>query len=880
MNSVFNKLKSAIMRGGKKKSMLISVVILVEIILLLVVATYAWVETVSSIKITNAGNDGTVDTYVFTEAMIGEGKGTIDIGKYFKQSGDMHLAPASSADGRTLFFPKANLASGFTYRKGNVSDKNTAYLSVSFKVRADTNADFFFDQVPTFSALGDDIRVSVTSQSEGSTESPVTEIFSNSASTTAVVNSTSGDTGATSVKPYADHIKGKSSTARLFAVGANETKIVTINVWLQKKTSADTDLTNVMSQAISISNLGITSSLTPRHVTLIPTPTWDTSGTTEYFYAWCWGATNGDASRLYKLELDDNEHYGFDYNGKYQNTLFLRSGNANLTKDYLENGHWNDNTVWNVTEDTSIPNSPVDPTFIIETINGSTQTDTSSGTSSTNKKSTGSWHDPATIKLDYVTDQSSTWGTLSATTYIGTTTSTHVMEQTNSSSQKHTDTVHAWPGKKIKLVASAKTNYAFVGWYDNEEGTGTALSTSATYELNAPATAAEVTYYAKFKETRTLTIYRTVDGSTSSTVAAGTITINGSTTGNTATSKTVTVDKGSSVTFSASAATGYTFAGFYTTQTGSTTATSPVTLNSNTTYYARFTTNSYNVTANAYYSTNGGSSYTAGNTGGTVKAGSSAAGATSTASVKYKSSVTLVATPASGYEFVGWFSSTSSTSALSTSTSYSYTLNTAAATSVYARFIGETWSLKYGVSGASSWNSKDMTVNGNTITGSLTLTEGQDFSFQIVKTIGSTDTWYGGGGTYQNITSTSFISNKTLSVDGGDIYMKGHAGTYTFTFNKSTNVLNVTASYSNITITLIDNTSNKWLDDGDAIFYLDCSGYSGILMTKGTNKWTASIPSNTRITNITFKRNNPENTTTWNSWTWADRGYSTSYTVN
>lgn len=172
-----------------------------------------------------------------------------------------------------MFFPKANLASGFTYRKGNVSDKNTAYLSVSFKVRADTNADFFFDQVPTFSALGDDIRVSVTSQSEGSTESPVTEIFSNSASTTAVVNSTSGATGATSVKPYADHIKGKSSTARLFAVGANETKIVTINVWLQKKTGANTDLTNVMSQAISISNLGITSSLTPRHVTLIPTPT-------------------------------------------------------------------------------------------------------------------------------------------------------------------------------------------------------------------------------------------------------------------------------------------------------------------------------------------------------------------------------------------------------------------------------------------------------------------------------------------------------------------------------------------------------------------------------------------------------------------------------
>ena len=49
------------------------------------------------------------------------------------------------------------------------------------------------------------------------------------------------------------------------------------------------------------------------------------------------------------------------------------------------------------------------------------------------------------------------------------------------------------------------------------------------------------------------------------------------------------------------------------------------------------------VTANAYYSTNGGSSYTAGDTGGTVKAGSAEAGASSICSVKYKSTVSLVA---------------------------------------------------------------------------------------------------------------------------------------------------------------------------------------------------------------------------------------------
>lgn len=877
--NLLNKLKRRFSGKNGRKSLALSIVILVEAVAIMTVATYAWVETVSSIKITNETNTtGTVDTYVFTEAMIGSVTGTIDIADYFKQAGDMHLAPASSADGKTMYFPKANLTTGFIYRKGNVSDKNTAYLSVSFKLRADTNADFFFEQVPTFSALGDDIRVSVTSQSEGSTAAPVTKIYANSASTTAVVNSTTGSTGATAVEAFSSHKKGSGSANRLFAVGANETKIITINVWLQKKTSANTDLTNNMSQAVTINNLGIISDLTPRHVTLLATPTWDNSNPT--FYAWCWGATNGDADRLYKLELDEEEHYAFDYNGKYQNTLFIRSGNSSLTTTSIA-GHWNDNTIWNVTEDTSIPNDPIDPTFIIETINGSSQNDTSSGTGSTNKKSTGSWHDPATVKVAYVNDQTTSWGTLTATSYVGTTTSSHVIEATNSSSTKHTDTVHAWPGKKLRLTAAAKTNYAFVGWYDNAEGTGTALSTSATYEPNAPSTATEVTYYAKFKETRTLTINKYVDGSSSAT-AAGTITIGSDTSAATVTSYTKTFDKGASVSFSATANTGYTLSGIYTTASGTTTASSPVTLNNNTTYYAKFTTNSYNVTTHAYYSTDGGSTYTADNsTGGTVKAGSSAAGATSTASVKYKNTVTLVASAKDGYQFAGWYNAASGGTQLSTSTSYTYTLSSASDADVYARFIGETWAIKYGASGASNWSTKSMTVSGNTVSGSLTLTEGQDFSFKITKTAGSDTTWYGGsssGLSYSNITSTSFISNLTLtSTNGGnDIYMKGHAGTYTFTFNKSTNVLNVTASYSNITITFWDDTNDKWIgNDSAVVYYGSNEGWSGG-MTKNGNQYTVSVPSN-YCTNAKFQRR--VNGTTYNTFSSGDRGYQVGFSA-
>lgn len=901
MNNKCKKLLSRFTGKNGIKNLVISIVILVELLAIASVATFAWVETVSSIKIAtrNAANQEdplVVDSYVFTEAMIGEGKGTIDLADYFKKSGDMHLAPCSSADGERMFFPKATATAAAyqtgtgSFRKGDFSDKNTAYMSISFKLRADVNADFFFTQVPTFSNQGDNIRVSVTAYTEGTSSGDLydaetglpkyTQIYANSDSpaNTKVVGNTSGTTVATSYEAFGDHIKGKGSTAKLFSVAADETKIVTINLWLQGSA-----INNSLPQDISISNFGIISDLTPRHVTLIPTNRWDTGGT-AYYYAWCWMTDKSIPSRLYKLSLDDNEHYSFDYNGKYDNTLFFKSEDDTLTTDNMSS-HWNSTTIKFKSVDTAIPASPVDPTYVITELRGGDADNDLGGA----KKSKGVWALPdiVTIKTATVTGQSS-WGTITSASYYGTTvTSSQQVEANNSSNAnaKHHDTIHALPGKRVRLGATvSNANYAFVGWYDNAAGTGTALSTDATYDFNATTEAPkEVTYYAKFKEVRKLTIVKYLDGVATNTTTArdvGSITIGTNTSANDdVTSYSQTYDKGTSLDFSATASDGYTLTGIYTTATGGNSVSS-VTLDDNTTYYARFTTNSYEVKANAYYSTNGGTSYSAGSTGGTVKAGSSAAGATSTASVKYKSSVTLTATPATGYEFVGWYNSATGGSQLSTNTSYTYTLSTTGAKNVYARFIGETWSLKYGVSGASSWNSKDMTVSGNTISGSLTLTEGQDFSFQIVKTVGSTNTWYGGGGSYENITSTSFISNKTLSVDGGDIYMKGHAGTYTFTFNKSTKVLNVTASYSTITITFDYSDQTWWGNDSAVISFYDGSGESN-MSNGGTNKKTISV-SSTRGNSgsVGFNRwNNSSHSTFWNNVDAGSRGYSTTYKV-
>ena len=97
----------------------------------------------------------------------------------------------------------------------------------------------------------------------------------------------------------------------------------------------------------------------------------------------------------------------------------------------------------------------------------------------------------------------------------------------------------------------------------------------------------------------------------------------------------------------------------------------------------------YNVTAQATYTTVGGTTYTSGDNGGTVQVNSAEAGASSVDSVKYKSAATLKATAASGYAFVGCFADSSGGTALSTDTSYSYTLNTAGAVTVYARFMAQ-----------------------------------------------------------------------------------------------------------------------------------------------------------------------------------------------
>ena len=71
MNNAWNKFKANRDRGSKTKNLVISIVILIEVIAVMVVGSFAWVETISSIKIKNF-DEGTVNSYLYNIAQIGD----------------------------------------------------------------------------------------------------------------------------------------------------------------------------------------------------------------------------------------------------------------------------------------------------------------------------------------------------------------------------------------------------------------------------------------------------------------------------------------------------------------------------------------------------------------------------------------------------------------------------------------------------------------------------------------------------------------------------------------------------------------------------------------------------------------------------------------
>lgn len=261
-------LKNRLAFGKNKKTrkgFILTMVALVEVLAISVVSVSAWVETISTITINV--KDAKIDNYVYTNADICSGNGysgkTIDLTKYFRAAGGVHLASASSADGENIFFPiKKSDVSDFganSYRCADVNDKNVNYIDFSFNVKVDktfnaNHAEFYLDQVPKITIGGADVSGNLVRMAITDTDTQNTVVCGSEASNKNVVSKAEGNQTPETVRAFSDFVVNpESEPTELFRVDKGSSKTINIKVWLQD----DKATTEYAGKTVSISGVNI-----------------------------------------------------------------------------------------------------------------------------------------------------------------------------------------------------------------------------------------------------------------------------------------------------------------------------------------------------------------------------------------------------------------------------------------------------------------------------------------------------------------------------------------------------------------------------------------------------------------------------------------------
>lgn len=248
-----------------RKGFILTMVALVEVLAISVVSVSAWVETISTITI--KAEDAKIDNYVYTNADIGSVNGysgkTIDLTKYFRAAGGVHLASASSADGENIFFPiKKSDVSDFganSYRCADVNDKNVNYIDFSFNVKVDktfnaNHAEFYLDQVPKITIGGADVSGNLVRMAITDTDTQNTVVCGSEASNKNVVSKAEGNQTTETVRAFSDFVVNpESEPTELFRVDKGSSKTINIKVWLQD----DKVTTEYAGKTVSISGVNI-----------------------------------------------------------------------------------------------------------------------------------------------------------------------------------------------------------------------------------------------------------------------------------------------------------------------------------------------------------------------------------------------------------------------------------------------------------------------------------------------------------------------------------------------------------------------------------------------------------------------------------------------
>lgn len=713
-------LKNRLAFGKNKKTrkgFILTMVALVEVLAISVVSVSAWVETISTITIKAEG--AKIDNYVYTNADIGSGNGysgkTIDLTKYFRAAGGVHLASASSADGENIFFPiKKSDVSDFganSYRCADVNDKNVNYIDFSFNVKVDktfnaNHAEFYLDQVPKITIGGADVSGNLVRMAITDTDTQNTVVCGSEASNKNVVSKAEGNQTPETVRAFSDFVVNpESEPTELFRVDKGSSKTINIKVWLQD----DKATTEYAGKTVSISGVNIV--------------TQNKKGNKVYFVDrtvnettknWTKGVTfqQGDKTPV-PMKFNENSHtYSCEYTPATGDTIVkftskgvtwitdMKSLNSGESMYYTAYGNhiesnagygtWGEVIEISVSSKTDVlpDTGNVSSVYMVPDKNGSYSKVRMPFTNDRNKwvgyiakekadKMTFSFTNnnknyeiPAPNRgnstLFVVTsaktgywDPPATITVTAGTNGAGTALGNPKVSYDVLSSK----TISVTPGTKVQLEANPKTGFVLKNWVIS--GTSTVADGIDSNGYFTPTASGNYNFTAVYVESLTFEAYvRTYDGaSLSENTNGGSVEIkcgnqNSTVDSNDGTHITLNAVKGSTVTYYAKAKDGYVFEGWYTDE-----ACESISESSSDKYelanvqdskrlYAKFKVDTYTVEAYTQHGNNAPF-----DKAGKVSFDNNKYASKVTTTVNRNGEVTFYAKPESGYAFIGWYES-------------------------------------------------------------------------------------------------------------------------------------------------------------------------------------------------------------------------------
>lgn len=609
-----------------RKGFILTMVALVEVLAISVVSVSAWVETISTITIKAEG--AKIDNYVYTNADIGSGNGysgkTIDLTKYFRAAGGVHLASASSADGENIFFPiKKSDVSDFganSYRCADVNDKNVNYIDFSFNVKVDetfnaNHAEFYLDQLPKITIGGEVDSKNLVRMAITDTDTQETVVCGSKVSTVNVVNTADGKVVPEKVHAFSDFVvSSESEPTELFRVDKGSSKTINIKVWLQDDKAA----TAYAGKTVSISGVNIvTQNKKGNKVYFVDRTVNDTVKN------WTKGVTfqQGDNTPV-TMKFNENSHtYSCEYTPAEENTVVkftseggvtwttnMRSLNSGESMYYTAYGNHNSSNAgygtWGEVIEISV-SSETTADVLPDTGNVSSvymvpnQGDTNSKVrmpfTADNKKWVGyiakekannmtfsftnngntykipapnrgnSTHFVVTSATTGYWDPPATITVTAGTNGAG----TALGEPKVSYNGLTSATISVTPGTKVKLIANPNKGFVLKNWvYSDTSAVADGIGSDGSF---TPTASGNYNFTAVYVESLTFEAYvRTYDGaSLSENTNGGSVEIkcgnqNSTVDSNDGTHITLNAVKGSTVTYYAKAKDGYVFDGWYT----------------------------------------------------------------------------------------------------------------------------------------------------------------------------------------------------------------------------------------------------------------------------------------------------------------------------